>query len=138
MLLLDTNIASYLMRRDVPLVSERFATALRLNESVHLSAIVYAELQFGVIHAVSPRRQSALRHDLSTLAEMVSVLAWPVEAAAHFAMIRSRLAKAGNTIGYMDALIAAHALALNATVVTNNEKEFRRVPGLNVENWTKK
>jgi tRNA(fMet)-specific endonuclease VapC len=60
---------------------------------------------------------------------------WPEEAAEHYAEIRAHLHKSGQMIGANDLLIASHARCVGAVVVTNNEREFRRVPGLKVENW---
>jgi tRNA(fMet)-specific endonuclease VapC len=137
MFLLDTNIVSYLMRRDTTLVNERFANALRLDRQIAMSAIVFAELQFGVENAPSVKRRAQLSSELMSASQLVTVLEWPVTAATAHAVLRAKLKKAGQLIGFMDSLIAAHALAVGATLVTNNEHKFIRVPGLKVENWTK-
>jgi tRNA(fMet)-specific endonuclease VapC len=138
MFLLDTNIVSHLMRRDTLLVNERFAAALRLDQPIAMSAIVYAELQFGVENVPSAKRRMQLASELTTACELVPVLDWPSAAAATHSTMRAKLKKIGNAIGFMDSLIAAHALAIGATLVTNNEREFQRVAGLKIENWTKK
>ncbi len=138
MFLLDTNIISYLMRRDVALINERFASALRLDRPVAMSAIVYAELLFGAENVPSPKRRMQLVSEIAAACKLIAVLDWPSDAAALHATLRSKLVKTGKSIGFMDSLIAAHALAIDATLVTNNEREFQRVHGLKIENWTKK
>lgn len=104
---------------------------LTLGE-VGISSIVVAELWFGV--ALSQRKgdnELALRDFL----DYVSVLNWPYEAAPLHGRIRATLQKRGTPIGAMDLLIASHALWAETTLVTENVKEFRRVPGLKIENW---
>jgi tRNA(fMet)-specific endonuclease VapC len=137
MYLLDTNIVSHLMRRDVESVNDSFARALRLNRTVTMSAIVHAELLFGIYNAPSGKRQRQLADDLVETCQLIAVSDWPAGAAITHAGLRTALVKIGKSIGFMDSLIAAHALAIDATLVTNNEREFQRVPGLKVENWTK-
>jgi tRNA(fMet)-specific endonuclease VapC len=99
-----------------------------------MSVVVYGELVFG--EAMSSRRDEAAAH-LAALIETVQVLPLPLEAARRYAEIRAGLARAGRPIGSNDLWIAAHALAEDLTLVTNNEREFRRVPGLRVENWAR-
>ena len=98
-----------------------------------LSAISHAELRRGV----------ALRREATRLAELVKAFlgfirteSWDERAATHYATISAHLSQQGKPIGSMDEMIAGHALALDAVLVTNNEKHFRRVPGLRVENWS--
>jgi tRNA(fMet)-specific endonuclease VapC len=99
---------------------------------VGISAITYCELQFGVAKSSRPvENQLALAEFLSPL----EVLAYPPAAAVPFGNIRAHLERKGMPIGNYDLLIAAHALHEGLTLVTNNTKEFKRVPGLKVENW---
>lgn len=127
---LDTNICSYILRRHPAEMIERFAS---LDKSqLWLSAIVAAELRFGAAKLASPRFQAAIEAWLAGF----EVLPWPVDAAHHYAQIRSELERAGKPIGGMDLLIAAHAMAEDSVVITNNAREFHRVPRLAVEEWT--
>lgn len=127
---LDTNICSYILRRHPAEMIERFAS---LDKSqLWLSAIVAAELRFGAAKLASPRFQAAIEAWLAGF----EVLPWPVDAAHHYAQIRSKLERAGKPIGGMDLLIAAHAMAEDSVVITNNAREFHRVPSLAVEEWT--
>lgn len=127
---LDTNICSYILRRHPPEMIERFARLDR--QQLWLSAIVAAELRFGVARLATPRFQAAVESWLSGF----DVRPWPVEATHHYAQIRTALERSGRPIGGMDLMIAAHALAEDSVVITGNAREFERVPGLAVEAWT--
>ncbi|MBK8892416.1 MAG: PIN domain-containing protein [Dechloromonas sp.] len=126
---LDTNICSYILRRHPAGMIERFSTLDR--SQLWLSAIVAAELRFGAAKLASPRFSSAVEAWLSGF----DVRAWPLEATHHYAAIRSAQERAGRPIGGMDVLIAAHAIAEDSAIITNNAREFHRVPGLAVEEW---
>jgi tRNA(fMet)-specific endonuclease VapC len=126
---LDTNICSYILRRHPAGMIERFSTLDR--SQLWLSAIVAAELRFGAAKLASPRFSSAVEAWLSGF----DVRPWPLEATHHYAAIRSALERAGRPIGGMDVLIAAHAIAEDSAIITNNAREFHRVPGLAVEEW---
>lgn len=126
---LDTNICSYILRRHPANMIERFA-ALDPNQ-LWLSAVVAAELRFGAAKLASPRFSSAVEAWLMGF----DVRPWPVEATHHYAQIRVALERAGKPVGAMDLLIAAHAMAEDSVIVTNNACEFHRVPGLAVEEW---
>lgn len=127
---LDTNICSYILRRHPADMIERFATLDR--SQLWLSAIVAAELRFGAAKLGTPRFSSAIEAWLVGF----DVRAWPLEATHHYAQIRAALERQGKPIGGMDLMIAAHALAEDSVVITNNAREFHRVPGLAVEEWT--
>jgi tRNA(fMet)-specific endonuclease VapC len=127
--MLDTNICSYVLRRHPPGMLERFSQLQR--GEVWLSAIVAAELRFGAEKLQSARFQAAVEAWLTGF----EVRAWPAQAGHHYARARAELERKGQTIGNMDLLIAAHALAEDAVLVTNNAREFHRVPGLAVEEW---
>ena len=127
---LDTHICSYVLRRHPTSTLERFAGLDR--GQVWLSAIVAAELRFGAAKLVSIRFSAAIKAWLAGF----DVRPWPAEATRHYANIRTALERAGQPIGNMDLLIAAHAMAEDSVVVTNNAREFLRVPGLAVEEWS--
>jgi len=101
---------------------------------VAISAITKSELEYGV--AISPRRQQD-RTALDEYLRHVAVLDYPEDAATHFAEIRAAFKAKGEMIGANDLFIAAHARSLGLTLVTNNSREFGRVEGLQLENWTK-
>lgn len=126
---LDTNICSYILRRHPVSMIERFSTLDR--SELWLSAIVAAELRFGAAKLAAPRFQAAVEAWLVGF----DVRPWPLEATHHYAQIRSALERAGKPIGGMDLMIAAHALAEDSAIITNNAREFHRVPGLAVEEW---
>ena len=101
-------------------------------EEVGVSSIVVAELWFGVAHSQKKKQNEAALKDFL---DYTILLNWPCEASPLYGKIRSGLQKKGTPIGAMDLLIASHALFLNAVLVTNNTREFERVPHLKVENW---
>ncbi len=128
--LLDTNICIYIIKRKPPEVLERL-TSLDPQE-VGVSSITVAELEYGVAKSSRPRQN---RDALINFLAPLQILAFDDGAARHYGDIRVHLEKAGEPIGAMDLLIAAYARSRSLTLVTNNEKEFSRVPGLVVENW---
>lgn len=128
--LLDTNICIELIRGRAPAVLARLRR--RKIGSIGISAITLAELRYGVARSSDPERNTiALAHFCAPL----EICPFDHRAAATYGDIRADLERSGTPIGPLDTLIAAHTVALNAAVVTNNEREFRRVPGLRVENW---
>jgi tRNA(fMet)-specific endonuclease VapC len=126
--MLDTNIVSELIRNPAGRAAQRARAA---GDSVCVSIIVAAELRYGCARKGSPR---LLRRVEEFLRE-VRVLPFDVPADGEYGGIRAELEAAGRPIGSNDLLIAAHAYTLGATVVTANVGEFRRIRGLNVENW---
>lgn len=128
--MLDTDICSYIMKRSNPTVLRKFSTSL-LNE-LCISAITRCELEFRV--AFSPRQQKD-KLELDRLLENIAVLDFPGPAAHEYGDLRAYLKSKGTLIGANDMLIAAHARFLGLTLVTNNVREFMRVPGLKIENW---
>ncbi len=131
--LLDTNICIKLIRGRAPRVLARLRR--RRIGTVGLSSITLAELLHGVARSSDPQRNRiALAHFCAPL----EIRPFDQDAAASYGRVRAHLERAGTPIGPLDTLIAAHALALGATVVTNNEREFRRVPRLRVENWLRR
>lgn len=128
--MLDTDIFSYIMNRSNDAVLRRFA-AVAVSD-VCISAITKSELMYGV--EVSPRRQTN-QSALDAYLAYLNVLDYPEAAAEHYAQIRAALKVSGMMIGSNDLLIAAHARCLGLTLVTNNTREFGRVPRLKIENW---
>ena len=126
---LDTNICSYILRRHPASMIERFAALDR--DQVWLSAIVAAELRFGAAKLASARFSAAVEAWLAGF----DVRPWPLEAAHFYAQLRAALERLGKPVGAMDMLIAAHAMAEDSAIITNNAREFHRVPGLAVEEW---
>jgi tRNA(fMet)-specific endonuclease VapC len=129
MYLLDTNICIYIINRRPMEVFDRFE-GLKVGQ-VAISSITGAELSFGVEKSGSTRNRQALDKFLAPL----DILAFDEAAMRAYGSLRSHLESQGSPIGSMDMLIAAHALALDATLVTNNAREFQRVPGLVLDNW---
>jgi tRNA(fMet)-specific endonuclease VapC len=127
--MLDMDISSYVIRRRPPVIAERFE---RHAEQLCVSVMTAAELRFGAVKAG--------RADLARLVEAylarVTILDWPESAIFHYARIRAKLESRGTPIGNMDLLIACHAVAEQATLVTNNLRHFAGVPELKVEQWS--
>ncbi len=128
--LLDTDTLIYILKRRPPDVAARFEKMS--PEDVAISMISMAELMFGAEKSGSPARA---RRAVEKIAEVLRVLPLDEGAARVYGKLRAQLEKRGTPIGALDTLIAAHALSLRATLVTNNTREFARVPGLQVENW---
>jgi tRNA(fMet)-specific endonuclease VapC len=128
--LLDTNICIYIRQNRPEAVLRRFRK-LRPGEAV-LSVITYGELLYGA--EKSSQRQAALER-LHELTLLLPALPLPEIAGEMYGAIRAELEAKGEMIGNNDLWIAAHAMASSLTLVTNNEKEFRRVRGLKVQNW---
>lgn len=128
--LLDTNICIYIRQSRPEGVLRRFRK-LRPGEAA-LSVITYGELLYGA--AKSAQRTAALER-LRELVRLLPALALPENAGETYGSIRAELESRGEMIGNNDLWIAAHALAAGLVLVTNNEKEFRRVRGLKLQNW---
>jgi tRNA(fMet)-specific endonuclease VapC len=128
--LLDTGICIYIRRQRPPAVLARFRQLLP-GDAV-LSVITYGELVYGAER--SQFREQA-RGQLAELTGLLPVLALPMGAGEFYGSIRAALAAEGSIIGNNDLWIAAHAMAAHLILVTNNEHEFRRIVGLEIENW---
>ncbi|MEQ1312522.1 MULTISPECIES: type II toxin-antitoxin system tRNA(fMet)-specific endonuclease VapC [Acinetobacter] len=127
--LLDTNICIYVINNKPQHVFERFKQ-YQLGQ-LAISSITASELAFGVEKSGSERNKQALNKFLSPL----EILPYDEQAIWHYAKLRQNLQSIGKPIGSLDMLIAAHALALEVVLVTNNTKEFERIDGLKLENW---
>lgn len=132
--LLDTNTVSYFLRDHSPSLSSRLMGTA--PEALAISVITAGELRFGVKRLGPGQRATALGQRLEQILEAFATLALPPEAGEHYAATRAHLAAQGTPIGGNDLWIAAHALAGNMTLITNNLREFERVPGLRVEDWS--
>ncbi len=129
--LLDTNMASYVIKGNVPPVREKLLK-MPMAE-VGISAVTEAELLFGVARKPEAAR---LKLAVDEFLLRVEILPWDSAAARQYAMLRSTLEDSGNPMGNMDMLIAAQALAAPAVLVTH-DRVFQRVKHLKVEDWTK-
>ena len=127
--LLDTDTCIYALKRHEAVVQQVLS---HRRSELAISVITEAELRFGAATRASPRGRAAIEAWLLRL-ETLDFTSAEAEA---YADIRARLRRAGTPIGELDTLIAAHALAQDLVLVTNNVREFRRVPGLALENWT--
>jgi tRNA(fMet)-specific endonuclease VapC len=132
--MLDTDTCIFLMRGESPALAAK-VQSVPLQQQV-MSAVTFAELTYGVQASASAKRKKN-QSVLDSLVLHLAVLDWPQDAAKHYAEIRTDLKKRGAQLGAADLMIAAHARAMGAIVVTNNVKDFARVKGLEVENWTK-
>lgn len=127
--MVDTNICIYAIRRQNEGLVSQF---VRHQGNICISAVTLAELRFG---SERSQRRAANLAELALFLEAIEVLPFDALAAEHFGDIKAHLFRAGTPVGPLDMLIGAHARSLNLTLVTNNRREFDRMPGLAVENW---
>lgn len=127
--MLDTDICIYVINARPPQVLEAFKA--HAAEGLGISAVTAAELFFGVARTGSERNLQALRQFLAAL----EIAPFDDQAAEVFGSLRAWLTAQGTPIGPYDTQIAAHAQSLGLTLVSNNTREYARVPGLRVENW---
>jgi len=126
--MLDTNMCIYLMKHQPPQVAQRFAQC-QVGD-VLMSAITHAELEYGVAASAAPAQEGM---KLASLVQDIQVA--PFDSAAALAYGPIRLATRESKKDHLDKLIAAHAVSLGATLVTNNVSDFAKYPGLQIENW---
>jgi tRNA(fMet)-specific endonuclease VapC len=129
--LLDTNTCVLLIRQKSPQVLAKLTS--QAVADIHVSALTVAELQYGVQKSSKPIQN---RHALEQFLLPLAVLPFDEGAATHYGEIRAHLEAQGLAIGALDTLIAAQALQYGLIAVTNNLREFSRVPGLTFEDWT--
>jgi tRNA(fMet)-specific endonuclease VapC len=127
--MLDTNICIYVMRNQPVAARERFD---RLRDRLCISAVTAGELWFGVEKSIR-RQENEAR--LASLRQLLPVLDFDEEAAKHYGQMRAAIDAMGRPVGMHDLQIGAHARSLGLTVVTNNMREFERMPDLKLENW---
>lgn len=130
-LMLDTNICIYIIKRRPAAVLKRFLD-FRLGD-IGISSITLSELRYGVAKSLQREKNAEA---LNILVGSLQVIPFGEDAALAYGDIRATLERAGTPIGSMDMLIAAHAVSLGATLVTNNTREFSRVAGLVLADWT--
>lgn len=129
--MLDTNICIYAIKHKPDTVIKKFLS--HDPEELYISSITYAELMHGVEKSMAVERN---RIALSLFLSPITILKFDGQAAEEYGKIRAELEKKGTPIGPMDTLIAGHAMAKGLILVTNNTREFNRVVGLTVEDWT--
>ena len=132
MILLDTNICIHIINARPAAVLQRFRQ-YRMGE-IGICSVVAAELAYGVAKSGSSRNRQALEMFLAPL----SICPFDETAVWAYSELRADLERRGTPIGSLDTMIAAHALSQQAALVTNNTREFARVPGLHLENWVAK
>ncbi len=130
MYMLDTNICIYVLKNH----SEKLRHKFKAIKNICISSITYGELCFGIENGARSRRE-ARWEQLDIFTQRLLIDPWDEDAAKHYGSIRAILKKQGTLIGNNDLLISAHALSMNAVLVTNNVREFSRVPDLTIENW---
>ncbi len=130
--LLDTNICIYITKYNPPAVRERFVQ--HTTDKLAMSVITLGELRHGAEKSQSPKKASAA---IEKLTNAIQVMPLDDAVAQQYGKIRAKLEQTGQMIGNNDLWIAAHAKAEGWILVTNNEREFKRVSGLKIENWAK-
>lgn len=128
--MLDTNICIYAIKKKPESVLLRLRD--NMEKGLCISSITLAELQYGVYKSAQPKRNAAA---LMQFLAILEVIPFDDRAATEYGILCAYLQKQGKPIGTMDMLIASHARALSLTIVTNNLREFERVPELKLENW---
>ncbi len=130
MYMLDTNICIYVLKNR----SDQLRYKFKATPDLCISSITYGELCFGIENGTHTLRKERWQQ-LDLLTKKLRIMVWDEKSAKHYGSIRATLKKQGTPIGNNDLLIAAHARSMNAVIVTNNVREFDRVPDLVVENW---
>lgn len=130
--LLDINICIYWLNARPAAIVERLRRVPAGDAAI--SVVTWGELLYG---AAKSRHKALVRRNLDALAAAIPPLPLPADAAQRYGEARAALERKGTPIGGNDLWIAAHALAIGFTLVTNNDREFKRVPGLVIENWAK-
>jgi tRNA(fMet)-specific endonuclease VapC len=128
--MLDTNICIYIIKQKPENVLKRFMQT-RVSD-IGVSSITLSELEYGVMKSARPEQNKLA---LAQFIAPIEISAYDDVAAQHYGQIRTNLERQGTPIGSLDMLIAAHALSIDSTLITNNESEFKRVTHLKVENW---
>jgi tRNA(fMet)-specific endonuclease VapC len=128
--MLDTDVCVFFMNRKHPALTERVLA--RRASDLCISSITAAELAFGV---QSSERRARNAKQFEKLESEIQVVPFDMRAAHEYGTVRSHLQGRGALLGPHDMLIASHAMALGVALVTNNQREFRRVPGLRLESW---
>lgn len=130
MYMLDTNICIYVLKKH----SNKLRHKFKAIKDICISSVTYGELCFGIENGNNNLKEERWRQ-LDIFTQRLLIEPWDENAGRHYGSIRAQLKKEGTPIGNNDLLIAAHARSINAVLVTNNVREFNRVPNLTVENW---
>lgn len=130
MYMLDTNICIYVLKKH----SNKLRHKFKAIKDICISSVTYGELCFGIENGNNNLKEERWRQ-LEIFTQRLLIEPWDENAGRHYGSIRAQLKKEGTPIGNNDLLIAAHARSINAVLVTNNVREFNRVPNLTVENW---
>ena len=128
--MLDTNACIYIIKRKPQKVITRFQQTD--ISQIGISSITLSELLYGVSKSSKPEQNQIA---LSQFVAPLEIMPYDDGAAQHYGDLRVRLEKQGTPIGSLDMLIAAHAISLDSVLITNNEKEFIRIPNLKIDNW---
>ena len=128
--MLDTNICIYVLKKH----SNKLRHKFKAIKDICISSVTYGELCFGIENGNNNLKEERWRQ-LEIFTQRLLIEPWDENAGRHYGSIRAQLKKEGTPIGNNDLLIAAHARSINAVLVTNNVREFNRVPNLTVENW---
>jgi len=128
--MLDTNICIYVLKNH----SDKLRHKFKAIKNIGISTVTYGELCFGIENGDSTMREERWKQ-LDVFTQKILIDPWDEDAARHYGFIRALLKKQGTPIGNNDLLIASHARSINAVLVTNNVREFNRVPDLSIENW---
>jgi tRNA(fMet)-specific endonuclease VapC len=131
--MLDTNICIYIIKKQPDSVLQKFITLAQ--DEVCISSVTLAEMMYGVHKSQHPQKN---QYALAEFIFPLEVMPFNEAATAHYGEIRAYLEKKGIPIGPLDTMIAAHARCLNAILVTNNKKEFVRIPDLEIQDWVHK
>jgi len=130
MYMLDTNICIYVLKKHSTKLRHKF----KAIKDICISSVTYGELCFGIENRNNNLKEERWRQ-LEIFTQRLLIEPWDENAGRHYGSIRAQLKKEGTPIGNNDLLIAAHARSIDAVLVTNNVREFNRVPNLTVENW---
>ena len=130
MYMLDTDICIYVLKKR----SDKLRHKFKVTKNICISSVTYGELCFGIENGDNSMKE-ARRKELNLFTQRLFIEPWDENAAKHYGSIRALLRKQGTPIGNNDLLIAAHARSLDSVMVTNNIREFERVPDLIIENW---
>ncbi len=130
MYMLDTNICIYVLKNH----SDKLRQKFKAIKDICISSITYGELCFGIENGDSHLKKERWEQ-LEMFTQRLLIDSWDAETGKHYGVIRAQLKKEGTLIGNNDLFIAAHARSIDAVLVTNNIREFNRVPDLTVENW---
>ncbi len=131
--MLDTNICSFIMREQPPHILLRLQDRIAAKGVIVISAITYSELHYG---SINPKASPRIAPMIDTfVSRLDGILPWDSAAVDAATRLRAELGRAGTPISQNDAAIAGHALAIGCVLDTNNTREFSRVPGLRIEDW---